>query len=222
MGLKSSPYQAGQAILVAKEVIKGDRKDPGNAFRWDDVRMNLPGSKEYDPKHPWVSKIRLSDGKIAADLFVYVDDARITGPTEEECWAATRQAASRVNELGIQEAARKRRWPSKKPGAWAGSIVEATEICHCLTGEMGEGQEIHRRNRGGTGRIWGPEPELQTSGEKERLPYLCNPDLSGYGPLPEGNPPDAGQLEIEPRRRWMEAFSEGAGSEAQEWKEPAK
>jgi hypothetical protein len=127
MGLKSSPYQAVQAILVGKELVKGDRKDPKNAFRWDEVRLNLPGSKDYDPKHPWVSKIRLTDGKIAADLFVYVDDARITGPSEEECWAATRQTASRVNELGIQEAARKRRWPSQKPGAWAGSIVEASE-----------------------------------------------------------------------------------------------
>ena len=91
------------------------------------MRLNLPGSKDYDPKHPWVSKIRLTDGKIAADLFVYVDDARIRGPTEEECWAATRQTASRMNELGIQEAARKRRWPSQKPGAWAGSTVEATK-----------------------------------------------------------------------------------------------
>ena len=32
MGLKSSPYQAVQAILVAKEVIRGDRQDPSNAF----------------------------------------------------------------------------------------------------------------------------------------------------------------------------------------------
>jgi hypothetical protein len=127
MGLKSSPYQAIQAILVGKEIVRGDQKDPKNAFRWDDVRLNLPGSKNYDPKYPSVLKIRLTDGKIAADLFVYVDDARITGPTEEECWAATRQAASRMNELGIQEAARKRRWPSQKPGAWAGSIVEATK-----------------------------------------------------------------------------------------------
>jgi hypothetical protein len=104
MGLKSSPYQAVQAILVGKEIVKGDQKDPNNAFRWDDVRLKLPGSKDYDPKYPWVSKIPLTDGKIAADLFVYVNDTRIRGPSEEECWAATIQAASRVNELGIQEA----------------------------------------------------------------------------------------------------------------------
>jgi hypothetical protein len=49
MRLKSSPYQTVQAILVAKEVIKGDRKDPNNAFRWEEVHLNLPGSKNYDP-----------------------------------------------------------------------------------------------------------------------------------------------------------------------------
>jgi hypothetical protein len=32
MGLKSPPYQAVQAILVAKEVILGDRRDPANVF----------------------------------------------------------------------------------------------------------------------------------------------------------------------------------------------
>ena len=74
MGLKSSPYQAVQAILVAKEVILGERSDSSNVFRWDDVRMNLPSSPEYDPSLPWVSKIRFDDRKIAADLFIYVDD----------------------------------------------------------------------------------------------------------------------------------------------------
>jgi hypothetical protein len=33
ISLKSSPYQAVQAILVAKEVILGDRTDSGNVFR---------------------------------------------------------------------------------------------------------------------------------------------------------------------------------------------
>ena len=127
MGLKSSPYQAVQAVLVAKEYIMGDRRDPGNAFRWDVVRMNLPGSPDYDPSKPWVSKIRLSDGRIAADLFLYVDDGRVVAGTREENKRATRQAASVLNYLGIQEAARKRRWPSRRPGAWAGSVVETTE-----------------------------------------------------------------------------------------------
>eukprot|EP00980_Cylindrotheca_fusiformis_P016627 scaffold4978_cov106-Cylindrotheca_fusiformis.AAC.1 len=64
MGLKSSPYQAVQAVLVAKETVLGDRTDSDNAYRWDVVRLNLPGSKEYDPTLPWVSKIRIDDGEI--------------------------------------------------------------------------------------------------------------------------------------------------------------
>jgi hypothetical protein len=70
-----------------------------------------------------VSKIRVSDRNMAADLFIYVDNARL----EEESWQAMRQVASSVNSLGIQEAARKRRWGIKRPGAWAGSIIENTE-----------------------------------------------------------------------------------------------
>jgi hypothetical protein len=124
MGLKSSPYQAAQAILVAKEVILGDRSDTTNVFRWDDVRLNLPGYPDYGPALPWVSKVRLEDGKIAADLFTYVDDVRVTGNLARECDAATRRAASTVNGLGVQDAPRKRRFGEQEAGAWAGSVVE--------------------------------------------------------------------------------------------------
>jgi hypothetical protein len=127
MGLKSSPYQAVQGMLVVKEVILGNRRDPNNVFRWDEIRMNLPGSATYDPSLPWVSKIRLEDGRIAADLFIYVDDVRLTGSTSKECRDAGRRAASIANSLGIQDAARKRRFSSRKPGAWAGSVVETSD-----------------------------------------------------------------------------------------------
>ncbi|CAJ1957003.1 unnamed protein product [Cylindrotheca closterium] len=112
--------------MVAKEMALGDRKDPTNAFRWDKVKMNLPGSSTYDAGLPWVFKIRWSDRKIAADLLIYVDDGRVTAPNKLECKRATRKAASRLNELGIQEAARKRRWGSWKPWAWAGLLVKTT------------------------------------------------------------------------------------------------
>jgi hypothetical protein len=127
MGLKSSPYQAVQGMLVVKEVILGNRRDPENVFRWDNIRMNLPGSETYDPSLPWVSKVRLDDGRIAADLFIYVDDVRLTGSSSEECRQAGRRAASVANSLGIQDAARKRRFGSQRPGAWAGSVVETSQ-----------------------------------------------------------------------------------------------
>ena len=122
MGLKSSPYLCVQGMLHVTEMIFGERRDDGNAFQWDHVRLNLPGSQHYDPSLPWVSKVR-KDGHIASDVFDYVDDLRPTGHDEEACWKATRQAGATINHLGCQDASRKRRKPKQRPGAWAGSVI---------------------------------------------------------------------------------------------------
>jgi hypothetical protein len=107
MGLRSSPYQAVQAMVVAEEATRGKRRDPKNVYRWDYVRLNLPGSDAYDPSKPWVSKIRSADGKIATDLFIFVNDLRPTGPSRSEACGAARRAASVLNHLRIQDAPRK-------------------------------------------------------------------------------------------------------------------
>jgi hypothetical protein len=60
---------------------------------------------------------------VAADLFIYMDDFRPTGPDAEECWRDSRRAASVCNHLGIQDAPRKRIGVSRSPGPWAGSMV---------------------------------------------------------------------------------------------------
>lgn len=127
MGLKTSPNQTCQAMLVAEYVIRGNRLDGTNPFRWDVVRLNLPGSKGYDPRLPWVSKIRLSDGKIACDIFIYVDDLRITGPTKNEAWEAAHRVGCGLFWLGVQDTSRKRRYASRTAGAWAGNVVYTTE-----------------------------------------------------------------------------------------------
>jgi hypothetical protein len=193
MGLKSSPYQAVQAMLVAKEVVRGDWKDPKNAYRWDEVRMNLLGMHSYDPGLPWVSKIRLTDGTIAADLFVYVDDARITGATKDDCCTATCQAGSIFNSLGIQEAARKRRWPSRKPGAWAGSIVESTDQ-GVFVQVSDEKWDKCRRYIGeiiGELASSGDETlEFKAFGKKKRLPNLLHSYLPRHGTISKGVPSD--------------------------------
>ena len=123
MGLKPSPYQAVQAMMVAEEVIRGDPKDPCNPYRWDGVRMNLPGQVDYDPTLPWVSKIRFGDQCIACDVVIFVDDLRVTGPTQKEAWQAAQRAAAVLNTLGIQDAPRKRRDGSQAPGAWSGCVL---------------------------------------------------------------------------------------------------
>jgi hypothetical protein len=96
MGFAASPYNSIKMALVAEEVCKGNRHEEGvgidgkelNPFQWMRVRLNLPGLKEYDPCNSWISKLR-SDGRVACDLFTFVDDERVTGPDEELTWQAS-------------------------------------------------------------------------------------------------------------------------------------
>ena len=126
MGAKPSPYQAIRSMLWAEDVLRGNRFDSKNPFRWQSVRLNLPGSEDYDSRLPWVSKVK-ADGSLAAEFFIYVDDVRIAGQTEHEVWNAVRQISALSGYLGIQDAARKRRPPSKHAGAWAGSMIYTDE-----------------------------------------------------------------------------------------------
>ena len=127
MGQTDSPYLAVQCMLWAEEIILGARGDESNPFQWARIELNLPGDKNYDPSKPWVAKVR-HDDHLAADVFLYVDDARTVGHNFEACWRATRRYASMCNWLGIQDAARKRTMPSMTPGPWAGTMVD------CATG----------------------------------------------------------------------------------------
>jgi hypothetical protein len=99
MGLLSSPYLSVQAMLWGQEVILGDRMEVRNVFRWKRIRLNLPGSSDYNPSLVWVRKER-EDGSLAADYVCYVDDERTTGPTDEECWKASQRVSSRSTYLG--------------------------------------------------------------------------------------------------------------------------
>lgn len=109
MGLKWSPYQAVKSMHFAEEITKGDPADPNNVYRWDKVRLNLPGDDDYDPSLPWVSKVKvMKDGSVvvAADLHTFMDDLRPCGATKREVWLAGRKAASTINWLGCQDASR--------------------------------------------------------------------------------------------------------------------
>ena len=59
--------------------------------------MNLPGSKEYEPALPLVSKIHL-------DVVVFVDNLRMTGSTKKECWGVAQRVAQVIDHLELQEA----------------------------------------------------------------------------------------------------------------------
>lgn len=122
MGFKPSPYISVKMTLIAEEVVRGDRHDLNNPFHWTTTRVNLPGSIDYDPSKSWISKIR-ADGRVAADLFSYVDDERITAPDEGLAWKAAHKLGSIQSYFGIQNALRKLRPPSQQTGAWAGSVA---------------------------------------------------------------------------------------------------
>ncbi|KAL7577357.1 hypothetical protein ACA910_002090 [Epithemia clementina (nom. ined.)] len=125
MGLITSPFQATQSAQRMKRLALGQRLDETNVFRWETVKLNVPGDQACKPSEPWVSK-RRADGTLAADVHVYVDDLRETAPSSEEAWLAASQMAKAASFYGLQDAARKRRPPSQTPGAWARALVQTT------------------------------------------------------------------------------------------------
>ena len=122
MGLRTSPYCAIQAMMILKECILGLQYDERNVFRWESVRLNLPGSATYDPSLAWVTKVR-KNGEVAADAFIYVDDVRCSAPTQMEAWQAAQRVSTILAHKNVQDATRKRRYPSQTAGAWTGSVA---------------------------------------------------------------------------------------------------
>jgi hypothetical protein len=102
MGFAASPYNSIRMALVAEEICQGDRHEEGfgidgqelNPFQWSKVKLNLPGMRSYDPCKSWISKLR-TDGRVACNLFTFVDDERVTGPTDELTWQASHALASK-------------------------------------------------------------------------------------------------------------------------------
>ncbi len=124
MGFAASPYNSIKLALVAKEICKGDCFEMGagcngkelNPFQREVISLNLPGTKGYNPRFLWIVK-RRKDGQIACDLFTFVDNERVVGPTEELTWQASHVLASNQSYLGIQDAMRKVRPCSQTTGA---------------------------------------------------------------------------------------------------------
>ena len=121
MGLRDSPYRSVQMMTKIKYEAYGDRRCVNNPFRWESVRLNLPGSAAYDPSLPEVSKLR-ADGSVACEIYIYIDDGRVTGPTKLDAWLATRRFCATLGHFGLQDASRKRYKPLQDPAAWAVQI----------------------------------------------------------------------------------------------------
>ena len=118
-GFRQSPEVSFMFHHIAEEIIRGDRRDENNALRFDRVIINAIGNKDYNPSLPNVFKFDDIHKRIAGDLIAYVDDLRTLGYSLEEAWRIARQVMSRLQYLGIQDAARKRRIGD---GPWAGGV----------------------------------------------------------------------------------------------------
>ena len=118
-GYRQSPEVSFLFHHLAEEIIRGDRRDKNNALRFDRVIINAIGNANYNPALPNVFKFDDINKRIAGDLIAYVDDLRTLGHSLEEAWRIARQVMSRLQYLGIQDAARKRRVGE---GPWAGGV----------------------------------------------------------------------------------------------------
>ena len=67
-------------------------------------------------------KVR-SDGNLAGDVFIYIDDGRIIAHSELVCCQASKRFFSICNSIGIQDATRKLIETSLTTGPWAGKGV---------------------------------------------------------------------------------------------------
>ena len=134
IGIRDSPYRSIQLLIRLKIEAYGDRWDRSNLFHWKKVIYNFPDTKEYRPGLPWVMKVRFN-GHLACEVYVYVDDSRVTGHCRELCWAAARRFASVCSKNGVQNTARKMTSPrmSQAPGKVL-SVTPAEErsLAQCL------------------------------------------------------------------------------------------
>ena len=117
--MKQSPEYAATFYYLAEEFIRGNHTDINNPLRWDTIKLNMLGDKNFNPAFPNVYKWDERVKRIAGDIIAYVDDLRAIGFSMEEAWKIARRVCSYIQFLGIQDAARKRRLDE---GPWAGGV----------------------------------------------------------------------------------------------------
>jgi hypothetical protein len=158
------PYNYVRYFYWAEEFARGNPSDPKNALRYDKVVLNLPGSVSFDPTLPWVMKWNNAENQMAGDVVTFIDDLRATGYNSESAWQVARQVASRMQYgyLDIQDAPRKRRPSTQKPGAWAGGVfqVSPNKIAKTVTQEKWDKAKTIVDSIAGKVLVDGPLPDL--------------------------------------------------------------
>ena len=95
MVFSPSSYYAVAFYYLALEFALGNREDLTNVFRWDTIKLNLPGSASFNPSLPWIMKWNELIKNLAAKIVAFLDDLRISAIDEETVWRAARQIAAR-------------------------------------------------------------------------------------------------------------------------------
>ncbi len=77
------------------------------------------------------------DGKLAAEVLVYVNNGRPTGPTEFLTWQAGWAYGAGCSRRGVQDASQKRTSPSQTPLPWAGTVTytDGGKVCGMVSEE---------------------------------------------------------------------------------------
>ena len=128
-GFLAFAFYATAFYYIALEFVIGNHLDKENHLRWDRVKLNLPGSRHFNPALPWLMKWNDQIENIAADIVAFVDDLRVSGVDEETAWAVGRQLGSRLQYLGIQDTPRKTKPPFRgNDSAWAGTIFKTDDV----------------------------------------------------------------------------------------------
>ena len=127
MGLKPSPCISVRHYYWGEEFVRGDPSLEDNPFAFDRVILNLPGTRDYDPRHAKVLKWDSRKNRLAGDLITYIDDSRGAGSSAEHAWQVRRRHASRMQYLGMQDAPRKAEAPTHgQPRDWIGGSLRIT------------------------------------------------------------------------------------------------
>ena len=123
MGLVLYHYTAIKGLLWKSKVVRGDRSDTDNRFRWDKIRLNLPGDPSYSPTILWMSKFRGGTQDLDADFTTYMDDYIVAAGSEKEAWRSAKRVGTIWKYLSLQYSPRKRRMARQEVGSWRGTKV---------------------------------------------------------------------------------------------------
>ena len=123
MGPVLSHYTAIKDLLWESKVVRRDRSDTDNPFRWDKIRLNLPGDPSYSPTILWMSKVWGGTQDLDADFTTYMDDYIVAAGSEKEACRSARRVGTIWKQLGLQYSPRKRSMAGQDVGSWIGTKV---------------------------------------------------------------------------------------------------